>query len=116
MRFILALVVLLTGLSLAVGDFSLVIDLKAMAVVVSGGLAFVIAGKHDLQSRIENFSIGAVAAAWISGLIGCIHVVAQVTDVLSLGPAVAISILTLSYGYFIKILCSLFITNRWLGD
>ena len=37
MRFILALVVLLTGLSLAVGDFSLVIDLKAMAVVVWGG-------------------------------------------------------------------------------
>jgi hypothetical protein len=116
MRLILALVVLLAGLSLAVGDFSLVIDLKAMAVVVSGGLAFVIVGKHDVQSRIENFSIGAVAAAWIGGLIGFIHVVAQVTDVSSLAPAVAILILTLSYGYFIKILCSLFIINRWHGD
>lgn len=112
MKVVLSLVVLLAGLSLAVGDLGLIIDLKAMAVVVAGGAAFVIAGKNDLQSRLGNFSTGAVAAAWIGALIGLIHVVAQVTDVSSLGPAVAILALTLSYGYLIKIMCSLIMTNR----
>ena len=81
-------------------------------VVVSGGLAFLIAGENTLQSRLENFSIGAVEAAWIGGLIGLVHVVSQVTDMLSLGAAVATVVLTLSYGYFIKILCALVLTNR----
>ncbi|HAZ78892.1 MAG TPA: hypothetical protein DCX08_03065 [Porticoccaceae bacterium] len=112
MKVILSLVILLTGLSLAVADLSLIIDLKAFVVVVSGGLAFLIAGENTLQSRLENFSIGAVAAAWIGGLIGLVHVVSQVADMLSLGAAVATVVLTLSYGYFIKILCALVLTNR----
>ncbi len=112
MNLVLSLVVLLAGLSLAVGDLGLIIDLKAMAVVVAGGAAFVIAGENDLQSRLGNFSTGAVAAAWIAALIGLARVAAKVTDMASLGPAVAILALTLSYGYLIKIICSLIMTNR----
>lgn len=111
-KVVLSLVVLLAGLLLAVGDLGLIIDFKAMAVVVAGGAAFVIAGKNDLQSRLGNFSTGAVAAAWIAALIGLVQVAAKVTDMASLGPAVAILALTLSYGYLIKIMCSLIMTNR----
>ncbi len=112
MNLVLSLVVLFAGLSLAVGDISFVVDLKAMAVVAAGGAAFVIAGKNDLQSRLGNFSTGAVAAAWIGALIGFIHILVQVSDMSSLGPAVAIVALTLSYGYLIKIICSLIMKNR----
>ena len=111
-KVVLSLVVLLAGLLLAVGDLGLIIDFKAMAVVVAGGAAFVIAGKNDLQSRLGNFSTGAVAAAWIAALIGLVQVAALVTDMASLAPAVAILALTLSYGYLIKIICSLIMTNR----
>ncbi|MDG0968771.1 MAG: hypothetical protein P8Q37_08495 [Porticoccaceae bacterium] len=70
--------------------------------------------ENGLQLRLENFSIGA--AAWIGGLVGLIHVVSQVTDTLSLGLAVATLVLTLSYGYFVNILCALVLTNRSLDS
>jgi len=111
-KVVLSLVVLLAGLLLAVGDLGLIIDFKAMAVVVAGGAAFVIAGKNDLQSRLGNFSTGAVATSWIAALIGLVQVAALVTDMASLAPAVAILALTLSYGYLIKIISSLIMTNR----
>ena len=70
-----------------------------------GGLAFAVAKGGFDQSRNQvllNFAEGAVYLGWLGFLAGCIGIGANLTDLNTLGPAPAIALLTVFYGYAAK--------------
>ena len=81
------------------------LDVPALAVVFGGGLAFAVAKGGFDQSRNQvllNFAEGAVYLGWLGFLAGCIGIGASLTDLNTLGPAAAIALLTVFYGYAAK--------------
>ena len=69
------------------------------------------------DARLDAFSEGAVLSGWIGSLLGAvltgININAQSLD--TLGPAIAIMLLTLVYGYFVKALIRLMLISRLKG-
>ena len=81
------------------------LDLPAVALVFGGGCLFAIAKRGSDQNRDQallNFAEGAVYLGWLGFLAGCIGIGASLTDLSTLGPAAAIALLTVFYGYTAK--------------
>ena len=81
------------------------LDAISLAIVFGGGLAFAVAKGGFNQNRNQallNFAEGAVYLGWLGFLAGCIGIGASLTDLSTLGPAAAIALLTVFYGYAAK--------------
>ena len=81
------------------------LDAISLAVVFGGGLAFAVAKGGLSQNRNQallNFAQGAVYWGWLGFLVGCVGIAANLKEISALGPAAAIGILTVFYGYTIK--------------
>ena len=81
------------------------LDAISLAVVLGGGLAFAVAKGGLSQNRnqaLMNFAQGAVYWGWLGLLVGCVGIAANLKEISALGPAAAIAILTVFYGYTIK--------------
>ena len=81
------------------------LDAISLAIVFGGGLAFAVAKGGLNQNRNQallNFAEGAVYLGWLGFLAGCIGIGANLTDLNTLGPAAAIALLTVFYGYAAK--------------
>ena len=50
----------------------------------------------------ESASEGAVISGWLGTLYGAVIIAGNMTDMSALGPASAVGLLTVIYGYFIK--------------
>ena len=63
--------------------------------------------KNDPENHITNFGEGAVYFGWLGTLVGLIAITGDRYlvwgDVDKMGPALAVSLLTLFYGYSIKL-------------
>ena len=74
-----------------------------------GGEIDFLALKNDLENRIANFGDGAVYFGWLGTLIGLIPIIGNRFmvwgDVEKMGPALAVSMLTVLYGYSLKLIC-----------
>ena len=80
-------------------------DPISFAVVFVGGLAFALAKGGLSQNRNQallNFAEGAVYWGWLGLLIGFVAIAANLEEISALGPAAAIAILTVFYGYTAK--------------
>ena len=74
---------------------------------VLGGAIGILVMKNDPENHITNFGEGAVYFGWLGTLIGLIAITGNRFmvwgDVEKMGPALAVSMLTILYGYSIKL-------------
>ena len=97
-------------------NFSGFIDAISATFVLGGALCFGSCAKGEWNSdaRLNAFSEGAVLSGWIGSLLGAVLIGINInTERLdTLGPALAIMLLTLVYGYIVKALIRLVLISR----
>ena len=95
-------------------SFASFIDAVSAMFVVGGAVCFGIcaSGKWYSDVRLNAFSEGAVLSGWIGALFGAVIIAGNVKDVDALGPALAVMLLTLVYGYFIKAIVRMVLISR----
>jgi hypothetical protein len=83
--------------------------------VLRGALSFAlcVGGAWNSKERLEAASEGAVVCGWLRALIGAIGIASNWDSQLeTLGPAVAVMLLTIMYGYFLKVVICLVLLSR----
>ena len=96
---------IMMGAFLQIG-LHLFFDLNAALFVLGGAIGFLVM-KNDPKNHIGNFGAGAVYFGWLGTLIGLIAITGNRFmvwgDVEKMGPALAVSMLTVLYGYSLKL-------------
>ena len=96
---------IMLGAFLQIG-LHLFFDLNAALFVLGGGTGFLIM-RNNPAKHLVNFGDGAVYFGWLGTLIGLIAITGNRFmvwgDVDKMGPALAVSMLTILYGYSIKL-------------
>ena len=96
---------IMMGAFLQIG-LHLFFDLNAALFVLGGAIGFLVM-KNDPKNHITNFGAGAVYFGWLGTLIGLITITGNRFmvwgDVEKMGPALAVSMLTVLYGYSLKL-------------
>jgi flagellar motor component MotA len=95
-------------------SFAGFIDAVSAMFVVGGAICFGICAHGEWYSdvRLNAFSEGAVLSGWIGALLGAVIIAGNVEDLNALGPALAVMLLTVVYGYFIKALVRIVLISR----
>ena len=98
---------IMLGAFLQIG-INLFFDLNAALFVLGGATGFLVM-KNDPFRHFANFGQGAVYFGWLGTLIGLIAITGirfmVCGDVEKMGPALAVSMLTVLYGYSLKLIC-----------
>ena len=92
----------------------LYVDLLSFLFVLGGAIGFLImkndpkkGAENGAKSHIRNFGEGAVYFGWLGTLVGLIAIAGDAFlvwgDLDKMGPALAVSMLTLLYGYSLKL-------------
>ena len=93
------------GAAATVG-FHLYFDILSLLFVLGGAIGFLIMN-GNLGSHMKNFAVGAVYFGWLGALVGLIVITGNRFmvwgDVEKMGPALAVVMLTILYGYIIKL-------------
>ena len=96
---------IMLGAILQIG-YHLFIDINSALFVFGGATGFLVFKKNS-GNHIKNFSQGAVYFGWLGALVGLIAITGNRFmvwgDVEKMGPALAVAMLTILYGYTIKI-------------
>ena len=96
---------IMLGAILQIGHH-LFIDINSALFVLGGATGFLVF-KRDSGNPIKSFGQGAVYFGWLGTLIGLIAITGNRFmvwgDVEKMGPALAVAMLTILYGYTIKI-------------
>ena len=96
---------IMMGAFLQIG-LHLFFDLNAALFVLGGAIGFLVM-KNDPKNHITNFGAGAVYFGWLGTLIGLIAITGNRFmvwgDIEKMGPALAVSMLTVLYGYSLKL-------------
>ena len=104
---------IMLGAFLQIGPH-LFLDLNSALFVLGGATGFLVM-KNSPDEHVANFGEGAVYFGWLGTLIGLIAITGNRFmvwgDVEKMGPALAISMLTILYGYSIKL-----VTNALAKD
>ena len=95
----------ITGAAATVG-IHLYFDILSLLFVLGGAIGILVM-KNDPENHITNFGEGAVYFGWLGTLIGLIAITGDRYlvwgDVDKMGPALAVSMLTILYGYSLKL-------------
>ena len=87
--------------------FYLFIDIMSLSFVLGGAVGFLVM-KNNPENYVKNFGQGAVYFGWIGTLIGLIAITGYRFmvwgDIEKLGPALAVAMLIILYGYMIKLI------------
>ena len=96
-------IAIMLGAFLQIG-LHLFIDLNSALFVLGGATGFLVM-KNDPDRHIANFGRGAVYFGWLGTLVGLIAITGNRFmvwgDVEKMGPALAVSMLTILYGYIV---------------
>ena len=96
---------IMLGAILQIGHH-LFIDINSALFVLGGATGFLVF-KKDSGNHIKSFGQGAVYFGWLGTLIGLIAITGNRFmvwgDLEKMGPALAVAMLTIFYGYAIKI-------------
>ena len=83
-------------------------DVMSGLFVLGGALGFALL-KNKPQQMAENFGVGAIYFGWLGALVGLIAIAGNAFgvwgDVAAMGPALAVSMLPILYGYTVKLVC-----------
>ena len=81
-------------------------DILSFLFVLGGAIGFLVM-KNRPENHLQNFGQGAVYFGWLGTVVGLIAITGTPSfvwgDVEKMGPALAVSILTLLYGYSLKL-------------
>mgnify|MGYP006219604763 FL=1 len=92
----------------------LYMDINSLLFVLGGGVGYTLI-TGDRGTQVAQFGTGAVYFGWLGTLVGLIAMTAGAFDNWGdpdrMGPALAVAMLTIFYGYVCK-LASLTFTNR----
>ena len=90
------------------------IDTRIMFIVLGSAIAYGVsgAGEWNSQDRLIKFSQGAVLFGWLGALIGAVLVSGGIDDINNVGPAISLTLLALVYGYIIKAVVGIFLTEE----
>lgn len=81
-------------------------DILSFLFVLGGAIGFLVM-KNNPDNHLSNFGQGAVYFGWLGTLVGVIAITGDRFmvwgDVEKMGPALAVSMLTILYGYSIKL-------------
>ena len=96
---------IMLGAILQIGH-QLFIDINSVLFVLGGATGFLVFKKNS-GNHIKNFGQGAVYFGWLGTLIGLIAITGNRFlvwgDLEKMGPALAVAMLTILYGYTIKV-------------
>ena len=97
---------IIAGAAATVG-IDLFFDVKSLLFVLGGATGFLLM-KNNPEKHIANFGEGAVYFGWLGTLIGLIAVTGNRFsvwgDLDKMGPALAVAMLTILYGYLVKLI------------
>jgi flagellar motor component MotA len=95
-------------------NLSSFVDSISAIFILVGALCFGICanGEWNSDARLYAFSEGAVLSGWIGALVGAVIIAGNVKDLDVLGPAFAVMLLTVVYGYFIKAIVRMVLISR----
>ena len=100
-------IAIIAGAAIQVGPH-LYIDIMSLIFVAGGALGFALLRNEPLQIT-KNFGAGAVYFGWLGVLIGLIAISGNAfgawESVSAMGPALAVSMLPLLYGYTLNLVC-----------
>ena len=97
--------------AVSIVGFQLFNDIHSILFVLGGatGYSFLKSSRNDW---VKNFGNGAVYFGWLGTLIGVIAIAGKRFDVWSdmdkMGPALAVAMLTIFYGYLLKLITMAF--------
>ena len=84
----------------------LYVDVLSFLFVLGGAVGFLVM-KNKPENHLQNFGQGAVYFGWLGTVVGLIAITGTPSfvwgDVEKLGPALAVAILTVLYGYSLKL-------------
>ena len=104
------------GAAYSVG-LNMYFDILSFLFVLGGAIGFVLM-KSNSHQHIRNFGVGAVYFGWVGTLIGLIAITGDRLlvwgNIEKMGPALAVALLTLFYGYTFKLLSIAFTENQLL--
>ena len=84
----------------------LYVDILSFLFVVGGAVGFLVM-KNKPENHLQNFGQGAVYFGWLGTVVGLIAITGTPSfvwgDVEKLGPALAVAMLTVLYGYSLKL-------------
>ena len=84
----------------------LYVDVLSFLFVLGGAVGFLVM-KNKPENHLQNFGQGAVYFGWLGTVVGLIAITGTPSfvwgDVEKLGPALAVAMLTVLYGYSLKL-------------
>tara|TARA_B100001248_G_scaffold86864_1_gene63624 strand:+ start:441 stop:833 length:393 start_codon:yes stop_codon:yes gene_type:complete len=84
----------------------LYVDILSFLFVLGGAVGFLVM-KNKPENHLQNFGQGAVYFGWLGTVVGLIAITGTPSfvwgDVEKLGPALAVAMLTVLYGYLLKL-------------
>ena len=84
----------------------LYVDILSFLFVLGGAVGFLVM-KNKPENHLQNFGQGAVYFGWLGTVVGLIAITGTPpfvwSDVEKLGPALAVAMLTVLYGYSLKL-------------
>ena len=112
---IFATALILVSVVFSVADeLGIFVDPLSILIVLVPAIAYGLSGSGawNSQDRLRKFSQGAVLFGWIGTLIGAVLISGGLDDMNALGPAISIALLTVLYGYTIKAIVGIFLTDE----
>lgn len=94
-------------------EFWAFMDARSWVLVLIPAIAFGLSGSGNWNSedRLKRFSQGAVFFGWLGALTGAVLISNGLEDVNAFGPALSIALLTILYGYIVKAVIGIFLTD-----
>ncbi|MDA9689736.1 MotA/TolQ/ExbB proton channel family protein [Betaproteobacteria bacterium] len=107
---LLIVIAIIFGATLIVG-FQLFLDVNSILFVLGGATGYTLL-KSNRNNWVKNIGNGAIYFGWLGTLIGLIAIAGNRLDVWSdmdkLSPALAVAMLTIFYGYLLKLITMAF--------
>ena len=96
---------IMLGAFLQIGPH-LYMDINSAIFVLGGATGFLVM-KNKPENHLQNFGQGAVYFGWLGTVVGLIAIAGTPSfvwgDIGKMGPALAVSMLTILYGYIVKL-------------
>ena len=96
---------IMLGAFLQIGPH-LYMDINSVIFVLGGATGFLVM-KNKPENHLQNFGQGAVYFGWLGTVVGLIAIAGTPSfvwgDIGKMGPALAVSMLTILYGYIVKL-------------
>ena len=87
-------------------SIDLYVDILSFLFVLGGAVGFLVM-KNKPENHLQNFGQGAVYFGWLGTVVGLIAITGTPSfvwgDVEKLGPALSVAMLTVLYGYLLKL-------------